>query len=178
MINYVKTISTSIDSAKKRIVKFLRLGLHDVQTAFEAAPFGIDSNVPKDFIAIYAATGEKGSTIIIGYINKNQLSEVGETRIYSTSTDGKDLKFYVYCKNDGTAEIGGDVDNMVRYSKLKEEYDKTKEVLDIFLQTLQTPINEPGNGAPSAFQAALLGALSGKATGDIASCKIDEIKTL
>lgn len=178
MINFVKTISTEIDSKKRRVIKFLRLGLKDVQTSEEASAFGIDSHVPKDFVAVYAATGEKGSTVILGYLNKNQLAKVGENRIYSTDEEGKEVKFYLHLKNDGTAEFGGDADNLVRYAKLKEEYDKTKDVLDTFLTALQTPVNEPGNGAPSAFQAALLGVLASKQTGDISSCKIDEIKTL
>lgn len=177
MINFVKTISTAL-ADKKRIIKILRLGNADVQTSDEVSSFGIDSNVPKDFIALYASTGQKGENVIIGYINKHQLAAVGESRIYSTNEAGDEVAAYLHFKNDGTIEFNGSEDNLVRYSKLKEEYDKTKEVIDIIIQTLQAPINEPGSGAPSAFQAALKGALTGKATGDISPSKIDEIKTL
>ena len=177
-MNLVKTISTKIDSLNRRIIKFLRYGKDDIQTSFESYPFGIDSNPVKDLIAIYSPTNEKGKTVILGYLNKNQLAKVGENRLYSTDEDGNEV-FYVYLKNNGEAEIGGNSDNMVRYSPLKDEYDKTKDVLDSILNILTgAPINEPGNGAPSALQAALSAALVGKSTGDISGSKIDEIKTL
>ena len=59
-MNLVKVISSEIDNTKRRIVKFLRYGKSDVQTSFEAMPFGIDSSPTKDMIAIYAPTGENG----------------------------------------------------------------------------------------------------------------------
>jgi len=174
----VKVISTELDNVKRRLVKVLRFGKSDVQTPFEAMPHGIDSNPVEDMVAVYGETTTKGKPVVIGYLNKEQLAEVGGTRIYSTDDEGS-VKFAIYLRADGTCEVGGDTDNMVRYSKLKSEYDKTKEVLDIILQILTgSPINEPGNGSPSALQSALSLALQGKATGDISSSKIDEIKTL
>lgn len=109
-----------------------------------------------------------------GLVNVSSDTEI---KFESSTLNGEST--YTSIKSDGTQEIGGSDDNMVRYSKLKEEYDKTKEVLDTILQILTgSPINEAGNGAPSSLQAALSAALTGKSTGDISSSKIDEIKTL
>lgn len=178
MVNYVTVISTEINNLSQRIVKFLRNGKDDIQTTEQITPFGVDSNPLKDMVAIYSPTKTKGGNVIIGYINRNQLADIGENRIFSEDSSG-DLSTFIWLKNDGTMQIGGDSDNMVRYSTLKSEYDKTKDVLDSILTILTgAPINEPGNGSPSALQAALSGALAGKATGDITGSKIEEIKTL
>lgn len=177
-MNLIKVLSSEIDSLSRRVVKFLRFGKDDVQTSLEVSPFGIDSNPVKDLVALYSATEEHGRTVVVGYINKNQLSNTGEVRMYSTDTNG-DVQTYTWLRNDGTIEIGGDSDFMVRYSVLKEEYDKTKDALDAIMNVLSgSPINEPGNGSPSALQAALSAALTGKVTGDISGSKIDEVKTL
>jgi hypothetical protein len=57
---------------------------------------------------------------------------------------------------------GGDLGGLIKIEELKSELDKINQILQAFLNTLQTPINEPGNGAPSAFQSALNAVLSGK----------------
>ena len=40
MINLVKVISTSLDDAKRRIIKFSRFGKSDIQDVPQASPFG------------------------------------------------------------------------------------------------------------------------------------------
>lgn len=125
MLYVVKILSSSIDLAKRRVVKFLRLGSDDVQTSLQVGPFGVDSNAPKDMIAIYGATSEKGKTVIIGYVNKNALAEVGGYRTFSTDSNGE-VKSVVYLRSDGSIEINGTDDNLVRYAKLKEGFDALK----------------------------------------------------
>jgi hypothetical protein len=125
MLFSVKVLSSSVDSMKRRVVKYLRLGSDDVQTSVQAGPFGVDSNAPKDMVAIYGATSEKGKTVIIGYINKNALAEVGGYRMFSTDESGE-VKSVVYLRNNGDIEINGTDDNLVRYAKLKEGFDKLK----------------------------------------------------
>lgn len=178
MMNLVKVLSSEIDDLSRRVIKFLRLGRDDFQTSIESCPFGIDSNPVSDLVAVYSHTQEQGKTVIVGYLNKNQLSDVGETRLFSTDENG-DIQNYIWLRNNGIIEIGGDSDFMVRYSVLKEEYDKTRESLDAIMSVLSgSPINEAGNGAPSSLQAALSASLVGKSTGDISGSKIDEVKTL
>lgn len=176
-MNLVKVISTKIKNTQ-RLVQILRYGERDVQEPIQASPFGIDSNPIKDMIAVYGETGEKGKNVIIGYLNVNQLAEVGALRLFSTDEDGAQ-QTYLKLTNDGCIELGGNTDFMVRYSVLKEEYDKSKDVLDTILTILTgAPIKEPGLESPSVLQAVLSAALAGKSTGDISGCKIDEMKTL
>lgn len=175
MISLVKILSSTVESGK-RIVKFLRLGLRDVQTSFEAAPFGTDSNPIKNMVAVYMPTGIKGKTVLVGYINKNQLAGVGELRHYSTGEDGA-VKFYTWLKNDGTYEVGGDADNMVRYSELESAFNDVKGKVNDLVTAFNSHTHVltlsagTGSAAPPANQQT-------PTTADISGAKIDEIKTL
>lgn len=155
MIKLVKIISTSFDSFKKRIVKVMVMGKNDVQTCQQSTPFGIDSNPIPNLVAIYAKTGEMGKTVIIGYLNKDLLADIGETRIFSTDEAGI-LKSYIWLKNDETIEIGGDDDFMVRYSALATAFNLLKTDLNAARAALSLP--------PSLA--------------DISGAKIDKIKTM
>jgi len=177
MINVTKTISTSIKNAV-RFVKFLRMGKSDVQECRQSSPFGIDSAPTKDMAAIYAKTAEVGKPVIIGYINKNQIAEAGEIRIFSTDENGT-VKIALHLKNDGTAEFGGNSDNMVRYSVLETEFNKLKSDFNNLVLSYNThvhpyvglPSTVPGLTTPTATQGT-------SSTADVSGSKIDEIKTL
>ena len=134
-MNITKVISTELDDLKRRIVKILRLGKDDVQTSMQAAPYGIDSNPIEDMIAIYDKPGTRGKTVVVGYLNKEQLAELGELRVYSTDDAGA-LQFYIHLKNaaaDGFCQIGGKEDNMVRFSKLDEGFKLLVKDFDDFV---------------------------------------------
>lgn len=110
-------ISTSIDKFTRRLIKVRRFGNDDVQEPFQANNAGIDSNPIKDMVAVYSSTSENGKNVIIGYLNKNQIADSGEVRIYSTDENGQ-LKTFVWVTNEGKIELGGVADNAVMYSKL------------------------------------------------------------
>lgn len=163
-----KLISSEIDSLKRRVVKALGRGKSDVQTAYEAMPFGIDSRALKDMIAVFADTEGKGESVIIGYILKNQLQKVklGETRIYSTDANGVQ-KFEIYLKDDGTIEIGGSANNLVKYTPLDSGLQNFKTAIQAELVKIQTAISSLGGAyAPGSLSV------------DISGSKINEIKTL
>lgn len=174
-MNLVKVISTEIDNLNRRLVKFLRFGKSDVQTSLEAAPFGVDSNPIEDMVAIYAETGEKGKTTIIGYLNKNQLAEPGETRLYSTDDDGEQ-QFYIWLRKDGTVEIGGDTKHMVRYEELQTAFDELKSDFNTFITIFNNHVHSgvaPGPGLTSFTTTT-----GSPSAADITPAKIDEIKCL
>lgn len=175
-MNLVKVISSEIDDTKRRIVKFLRYGKSDVQTSFEAMPFGVDSNPTKDMIAIYAPTGENGKTVILGYINKNQLAEVGELRLFSTDSDNAE-KFYIHLKNDGNCEIGGDADNMVRYSQIERSINELKDDITTLKSVFSGWVTVPQDGG-AALKLASATWFATPLVEDITQAKINEIKTL
>lgn len=176
-MNLVKVISTAVEDTV-RFVKILRYGKDDVQEVRESAPFGIDGNAPKDLIAIYSPTGEKGKAVVIGYINKNQLADVGELRMYSTD-ESLSEQFYIHLKNDGTAEFGGDSDFMVRYSNLETAFNELKGKVNTLVSLYNSHTHPftgliagvPGNTSPTASTGT-------PSTANISGAKIDEIKTL
>lgn len=174
-MNLTKILSTSLDDLQRRIVKVLRNGKSDVQTAMEAAPFGIDSNPLKDMIAVYAPTAEKGKTVIIGYLNKNQLADVGETRLFSTDSNGAE-QFYVWLKNNGTAEIGGNAYHMVRYEKLAEAFNQLKSDFNNHITAYN--IHNHMGVTPGLGNSSIVNVTGTQSTADITPAKIDEIKCL
>lgn len=165
-MNLISVISTEVDNMQRRIVKFLRMGKKDIRTSLETSPYGVDSNPIKGMIAIYGETGQNGQTVIVGYINKNQLSDVGEFRTYSTDADGT-LKFYTWLKKDGTYEIGGNSHNAIRYSPLNTALQNQVTSINAELTKIATAIT--GLGGAYAINPVSL---------DISQAKINEIKTL
>ena len=160
-----KTISTSFNNLKNRIVKFTGLGNNDVKTAKEANAYGFDSNPVKGMIAIYADTLTKGNKVIVGYLNVNQLADVGECRLFSTDSDGN-LKIDLWLKNDGTIEIGGSADNVVRYSPLNTG-------LQNLVTALQAELVKIAAGVAGGGGSYTPGTLSV----DITSSKVNQLKT-
>jgi hypothetical protein len=175
----VKVISTAIESGV-RFIKYLRFGRSDVQESREAMPWGIDSNPIENAVAIYAPTGEKGKAVIIGYINRQQLADVGENRIYSTDSSGEE-SFYLHFKNDGTAEFGGDADFLARFNELKAGFDELKSDFNSLVTAYNSHIHittatvgatpTPGVISPTT-------STGSTSTASIDAAKINEIKTL
>ena len=171
MINLIKVISSDFDDVKRRVVKLLRLGYSDVQTSDQANPHGIDSNPVKDMIAVYAETAQKGETVIIGYLNKDQLAEPGETRIYSTDANGV-FKTSIWLKADGTIEVGGNTKNLVRYQELEAAFNELTQNFNAFVEKYNAHTH---SGATAPIIPA---AIATQTTADISQSKIEEIKTL
>ncbi len=165
MIKLAKTISSVIDNLTRRIVTVYLLGRTDVQEAIQSAPYGIDSNPIKDMVAVFAQTGERGKTVIVGYLNKNQIAAIGETRLYSTDEDGN-VKISIYLKNDGTAELAGNEDNLVRFVPLD---DFVGALNNFFNQQLPLIASGIATGGGSYTP--------GTANFNISGAKIDELKT-
>lgn len=165
MITFVTTISTSLDSIARRIVKFTRLSISDVQTAVQGGPAGMDSNPRKNLKAIYSPSMASGRPVIIGYVNRNQLADVGETRLFAEDADAA-LKTYVWLKKTGIVEIAGSADNAVAFEDLKQAMDQLAMDINTELTKVQAAIVALG-GAYAMVPITI----------DISAAKINEIKT-
>lgn len=153
----------------KRVLKLLRYGNDDVITPRPVMPFGIDS-VPapvKNLIGVYADTARDGNMVLIGYIPAEQVAQVGELRLYSMNEEGNAVAFQQLLKNDGTCELGGTTDNLVRYTALDAGMQSTVTQVLTNLNQIAVAINAivPGSYTPSALGV------------DISAAKINEIKT-
>lgn len=134
MITNATVDSTSTEDGM-RMIKVDQFGAKE---PYECAPFGFDSNPVKDMIAVYADTSETGEPIIIGYINENQLADVGELRLYNSN------KSYIWLKNDDTIELNGDSRTIVAFIDLKTELENTINKLNVELTKIQTAITALG----------------------------------
>jgi hypothetical protein len=170
-----RVISATLDKIFRRVVKVKGYG-NDTKTGLEAAPYGTDSNPIAGMVAVYSPTAIKGKQVIIGYINKNQLAAAGEHRTYSTDSDGE-LKFYIWQKADGTCEIGGNTDFMVRFSKLKEAFDELQDDVTTLKQAFSSWVVVPSDGG-AALKAASATWAGTAFTKSIDPAKIAEVKTL
>lgn len=172
-MNFVKIDSTLLDNLQRRVAKFLRYGKSDVQTSLQVAPHGIDSNPVKDMYALYGETDQKGKTVVIGYLNKNVLAAIGETRIFSTDANGE-LQAWTWHKADGTIEMLGSAKHLARFEELKSGFDQLKTDFNNLVNAFNSHMHPTaGTGAPSP--PTVTGTSS---TASIDSSKIDEIKTL
>lgn len=158
-----------------RLPKFLRKGLFDVQTAWQAAPANTDSVPREGTIAVYSQTSTQGKPVIVGYINLNQIAGAGEHRTFSEDANGA-VKFYIWQKANGTCEIGGSDDFMVRYSNMSLAFQELQDSVNDLKQLIASWVVAPGDGG--AALKAVLGSWVGDAlVEDITKAKIAEIKT-
>jgi len=159
MVTLIK-IKGFVDS----LVKFLRFGKGDVQTAPQAAQAGIESKPFADDNGVHSTTSVQNESVILGYIYSFDNVNPGEIRIFARNTDGNEV-FSMYFKNDGSVEFGGDADYLVKFAPL-----------DAGLQTQNTAIN----AELAKIQAAITG-LGGTYTRnqinvDIDNSKVNNIK--
>lgn len=156
----------------EKATRFLKVQQHGVKTADQISSFGDDSSPIKDMIAVYSKTSEIGDNVILGYINKNQIAEPGEKRIFSLQENGS-LSFEIYLKKDGTCAIGAQAnDNAVRYSKLEQGFNQLKDDFNALVQAYNTHQHTAPNGATPPT---IVGQASGA---DISGAKINEIKVV
>lgn len=107
-----------VKQATDAFIKVLRFGKSDVQTSEQAEPFGLHSKPIKEMLAAHAKTTNDSESLIIGYITKitNETDE-GETLVYSMDSSGT-IKGTIFLKDDGTIEVNGNTDNLVKYTGL------------------------------------------------------------
>lgn len=139
-MNYFSKVAESFIENGKRVLKVLQFG---TKTADEVGPFGIDSNPLKDMTAIYAETSNNSESVIIGYINKNQIAGIGETRLYSLD-ENKAVKSFIWLKNDGTIELNGNTYSSVRYEPLESGINAKDNLINIELGKIATAISSLG----------------------------------
>ena len=161
MITFSKVRDFVIENGKR----ILKVDQYGAKTAKVAANYGDDSQPLKNMTAIYSPTAVNSEPVIIGYINTNQVAEEGEKRIFSQSLDGA-LSFSIHLKTDGTCEIGGNIDNAVRFNALSSSLTASDTALNAELVKIQ-----------ALFTGLGLTYARSQVTTNISTSKIEEIKT-
>lgn len=139
MVTFSKFKSSVIESGK-RIMKVTQFG---VKTAKESYPFGFDSVPPEGWTAIYSETSNKSESVIIGYINKNQLAEAGSSRMFSLGNSGE-VSGYVYVRASGILELNGNEFSSVRFEKLVQAINAQNLLINAELTKIAVSISALG----------------------------------
>lgn len=135
MITLSKIKSATIE-AGKRILKVTQFG---AKTAKESYPFGFDSQPLEDWTAIYSETSNKSESVIIGYINKNQLAEAGSSRMYALGESGEVVGF-VHCRTSGVLELNGSDYSSVRFQNMVQAINAQNVLINAELSKISASI--------------------------------------
>lgn len=107
---------------------------------------------------------------------------MGDSQYFIVKTDALES---VSLKIEGTSILvnkdeivmnDGSNGGLIKLNTLVAELNKNNMILSTLIGLLASPIPEPGNGSPSAFQAVLNGALSSLQVGDFTSLENDKVK--
>ena len=125
--------------------------------AVEVFPYGFIAKAKEGKALILSQGGNAGSFLLLPICSAEGAPELQEGDSALWSKDGG----FVIARSDKTVELNGtEHGGLIKIAELKKELEKTNAFLKAFVQVLQVPVTEAGNGAPSVFQAALNGALS------------------
>ena len=145
-----------------------------------------DDSVPcKDDRVLLVQAGGTGEQVVAGVLNKSQGAKSGEKILFARDKNGK-IVATIKMLNSGNIEIetdgdckiktkgkteinGSDYGGLIKIEELKAQLQKNTAILNGLLGVLKVPAAEPGNGSPSVFQAALLGAIGTMQTGDFSN---------
>ena len=165
MISISKINGERVINTGRRILKILTFGKISVNDVNEASPFGLSSSAPNGTTAVYSESTSNGEKILLGYLNTNQTGvERGGFKIYSTDDTGQ-VQTYIYLRPNGDIELGGNNDNLIRFSAL----DSGLSNLDTQIQAELTKIAAGISSAGGSYT-------PGTIETDISQAKIDELK--
>jgi len=138
----------------------------------EMQPYGFAARAKEGTVIFAFEGGDVRSPVMLYVASDEGVPELEEGDSALWTTDGG----FVIARADGTVELNGkDLGGLTKTRELKTQLDKSSAILQSILTTLATPVPEPGNGSPSAFQAALSAALAGKTPGDFSAIESDKV---
>lgn len=147
-------ISQTAKDEFNRLVATLWNGKSSTVTAVQYSSFGDDSNPIKDSVGVYAETEMIGKEVLIGIMNKNSKTEIGEKRGFATDENGN-VVFNWWLRADGTMLIGDSetpseyTNYAVKYNEAKQEIDKLKASLNSLIQKWNAFCSVYVPGSPS-----------------------------
>lgn len=151
--NFEKKIMITLAKVKDSFVENLKLIIKVLQfgpkTAKQSGPFGIDSNPLDNYTAIYSETSNVGEAVILGYINKNYITEKGEIRIFSLNDLGE-VQAYAYARKSGVLELNGNQFSSVRFENLQNAINAKDSLINTELAKIAVAIGLLGGSYTAA----------------------------
>jgi hypothetical protein len=147
----------------------------------------IDGGAEYQDVQLLPLTGGNGGTGFIMYPKKDTNAVaimINDTEAFLLSVqEVESMKLFVSdsfkleVDNQGNAVFNdGNNGGLIIIQKLKEQIDKNSQLLQTMLNVFSVQVLEPGNGAPSAFQTALLSATTGRQVADLTNVTNNKIK--
>lgn len=132
-----------------RIIKQVLSGTESKES-IQATFHGLDSVTPANCNVINTTTerNESIALAIIDYLNRKATTE-GETRLYATSKDGKELLYDIYLKENGTCVFAEGESPAVAFDRLKEEFDELNDKFNDLVKVWNTFADAYTPGSPS-----------------------------
>lgn len=144
----IKNIQASINSASKRIFQAIRFGKDDVIEIEQAGEFGVDSCAPKNTPLLLVKTGR--ASYVVGSIVGFKESDYGETRLFSTDEEGKNISTFIHLLNDKEIHLGGNDYSAVRFEELEKAFNELKKDYNDLAQKWNTFTSSYAPGSPSS----------------------------
>lgn len=159
----------------------------------ELFPYGFITKAKKGNIIVLSNGGNFNSAKILPTVSDEYAPDIeeGDVAIYNEKVSvvlhedkiimkAKECQIEcednVILKADKIKINGDDLGGLIKIEELKKELQKNNIILEILLKICtSSPIPEPGNGSPSAFQSALMSALSGKQVGNFNNIENDKV---
>lgn len=175
----LSTLSSEYDKVKRLVVKVWN-GKSRTFTAEEVSSYGVDSRPIKGMVALYTTSEVDGAEVIVGYLNKNRIAELGESRMFSTDDSGI-VKFNIWLRNSGELLMGTSSNpseynkHAVEHEALKTEFNKLKKTVNDHIQDYNTHTHPYAN-VTTPSTTSVTTSLSTPDTSNIDNAKIDKIK--
>lgn len=176
MIKISRHIKSTVNDIKRRVMQVIRYGNDDVIEIEQSGDFGIDSNPPKDTPLVIGKTDRL--YYVIGSINGFKKADYGETRVFSTDVDGKEIKAFIHLKNDEEIHISGDQYSAVRFQELEKAFNELKDDHNDLVQKWNTFTTSylPGSPTTVGTPPTLAGQNATPSTANISSAESKTIK--
>lgn len=155
MNKLLSLLSSEYDRLGRLVVKAWNGGSY-TYTAEEAGPWGMDARAIKGTVGLYAPTQRDGDELFLGWLIKDRLAEIGETRLFSTDANGVQ-KFNAWLRADGTMLLGDSItpadyaNFAVLYNESLAENNKLKATINDLVQRWNAFCNAYTPGSPSTL---------------------------
>lgn len=140
-------ISSTIKNAIRKLT-VVRFGKTDIVTANECLPFGVDSQGIPNMIAVYSDTKINGEPVIIGWLNRSAIANVGEIRLFSTDSSGSPV-YNVKLSNEGILYMGVSKNFDTSYNDFLVKFNELKAGFDQLVNDYNAHTHETGTGESS-----------------------------
>lgn len=139
----------------------------------EMFPYGFITKAKKGKVIVFCSSGNLDSVNILPVCGREHAPEIEEGDVAVYTEGGAKIVLH----EDEVYINGGKNGGLIKIEELKKELEKNNQILQSIINVcLNSVVNEPGNGSPSALQTALKSVLAGKQVANYANIENEKVK--